>query len=196
MIPSPHSEQDVIARILAGGHRDYAILVNRYKDRAFTLAFRLVEDREAAEELVQDAFVRAYRSLDRFRGEASFGTWLYRIVYNLCMSRISREGKRVLTVEISDELDASADSAGERNPTPLEQIEEEELQHRIGEEIARLPAQMRTAVLLFYVEGLSYSAMASVMQIPIGTVKTLLFRGRSRLRERIKGRCDKEVNVT
>jgi len=195
MAPTPTTDRTVIDEILAGNPRAYASLVDRYKDRALTMASRLVGDRAEAEELVQDAFVRAYRSLERFRGESAFGTWFYRILYNLCMSAITRRRERPRQFYEHEEeaLDAAMADTGE--PTALERMEEEELQSMISEEVNRLPEKLKSAVLLFYVEGMSYDEMAEVLQVPLGTVKTNLFRGRTLLRARVLRRADKEVHA-
>jgi RNA polymerase sigma-70 factor (ECF subfamily) len=195
MASSPITDRTVIDEILAGNPRAYTSLVDRYKDRALTMATRLVGDRAEAEELVQDAFVRAYRSLERFRGESSFGTWFYRILYNLCMTAISRkrERPRQFTGDEEDALDAAMADPGEQNA--LERMEEEEMQSMITEEVNLLPEKMKSAVLLFYVEGMSYDQMAEVLQFPLGTVKTNLFRGRTLLRARVLRRVEKEVHA-
>lgn len=195
MASSPTTDRTVIDEILAGNPRAYASLVDRYKDRALTMAARLVGDRGEAEELVQDAFVRAYRSLERFRREAAFGTWYYRILYNLCMSAMSRkrERPRQFTEHEEEALDAVMADPGE--PTALERMEEEELQSMISEEVNLLPEKLKSAVLLFYVEGMSYDEMVEVLQVPLGTVKTNLFRGRALLRARVLRRVDKEVHA-
>jgi RNA polymerase sigma-70 factor (ECF subfamily) len=195
MAPPPSNDRRIIDEILAGNQRAYASLVDAYKDRALTLASRLIGDRAEAEELVQDAFVRAYRSLERFRGDAAFGTWFYRILYNLCMSAIARrrERPRQFTENEEDALDRVMADADE--PSVLERMEEEELQAMIADEVNGLPEKFRAAVLLFYVEGMSYDQMTEVLQIPLGTVKTNLFRGRTLLRERVLRRVDKEVHA-
>lgn len=195
MASSPPTDRTVIDEILAGNQRAYATLVDRYKDRALTLATRLVGDRTEGEELVQDAFVRAYRSLERFRGDAAFGTWFYRILYNLCLSAISRkrERPRQFTEHEEEALDSVMADPGELNA--LERMEEDELQSMITEEVNQLPEKMKSAVLLFYVEGMSYDRIAEVLQVPLGTVKTNLFRGRTLLRTRVLRRVDKEVHA-
>lgn len=186
------TEQQLIESIRAGDGRKYAVLVNRHKDKAFTLAFRLVGDRHEAEELVQDAFVRAYRSLDAFRGEAKFSTWLYRILYNLCMTKISRRRPAGETLDIHEEMldnvfvggdDASAD----------EQLEIDEQRATVLEEVKLLPEKFRVAVTLFYLQEMSYEEMVDVLNIPLGTVKTNLFRGRNLLRERLLVRLKGEA---
>ncbi len=171
------------------------MLVDRHKDRAVTLAVRLVGARDEAEELVQDSFLRAFRSLDTFRGDAKFSTWFYRILYNVCMTRVRR--RRPLPV-----LDPCADpanGAGELadvEPGVLEKLESEEVREIILEEMLRLPEVFRAALTLFYVQDLRYDEMTLVLQIPLGTVKTNLSRGRTLLRARVLERMKDEVHTT
>ena len=172
----------------------YAQLVDRYKDRAMTLAVRLVRNREEAEELLQDAFLRAYRNLGQFRGEAKFSTWFYRILYNLCMTRVTRRGSAHEALECLDERCVDhrivADEA-----SALERLEEKELQLAVASEIERLPERFRTPITLFYVQEMNYEDIAAVLDQPLGTVKTNLFRGRSLLRQRIMKRTGEQGKV-
>jgi RNA polymerase sigma-70 factor (ECF subfamily) len=160
-----------------------------------TLALRLVGDREEAEELVQDAFLRAFRSLDRFRGDAKFSTWFYRILYNLCMTKVTRKRGKPETLDIEDERRLDSILVDEDEMSVHQRLEEEELQSVISGEIDRLPEKYRSAVVLFYVQEMSYEEICSVQNLPLGTVKTNLFRGRNLLRERVIGKLKGEMKV-
>ncbi|MBP1648824.1 MAG: sigW [Bacteroidetes bacterium] len=191
----PKTDAEIIDEVRAGNTRSYAHLVDRHKDRALTLALRLVGARQEAEELVQDAFLKAFRNLGRFRGEARFGTWFYRILYNLCMTRLRRRTTAPQMLEISDEtlLDGLP---GEDDSIPIEEaFERSDLLGFLSVEMNSLPPQYKSAVTLYYVQELSYEEMAEVMDVPLGTVKTSLFRGRMLLRKRISTRLKKEVKV-
>lgn len=185
-------DDQIIARIHSGETRAYALLVDRYKDRAFSLALRLVGRREEAEELVQDAFVNAYRSLGSFRGDARFATWLHRIVYNLCMTKISRRRPRMNSIDeyYSDGTEFDVKS---NDRDPQAGVEQREMVRLIEEEISQLSEKLKTPILLFYLEEMKYEEIAELMGIPIGTVKTYLFRGRAILRERLKEKLRDEV---
>ncbi len=172
----PDPDRQIIQEIRNGQPRRFAVLVDRHKDRALTLAVRMVGNREEAEELVQDSFVRAFRSLDDFRGDARFGTWFYRIVYNVCMTSVMRK-KESLSDAGEDFPDVAAPEGD-----PLSQLEEAELQALLAEAIGRLPEQQRAALTLFYVQDMTYEEIAGVTGQPMGTVKTHLFRGREGLR--------------
>jgi RNA polymerase sigma-70 factor, ECF subfamily len=186
------TDQQIIEAIRLGDVRKYALLVDAHKDKAFTLALRLVGDRHEAEELVQDAFMRAYRALGSFRGDAKFSTWLYRIVYNLCLTRVSRrrsQGEQLdVHEEMLDNVFVDDESAGAD-----EMLESEDRKAILTAELQQLPENYRVAVTLFYLEEMSYEEMVSVLNMPLGTVKTNLFRGRNLLRQRLVARMKGEV---
>ncbi len=177
------SDRELIAEIQSGKIESFRILVERHKDRAFTLAVRLLKQRADAEEALQDAFLRAFQGLEDFRGDAKFNTWLYRILYNVCMTRLGRakpeaeqysfqeEEREELTIQI-----ASGDSL------PDEVLEQNEFITLISHEIDQMPEHYRLILTLYYIEELSYEEMSDVLQLPLGTIKTHLFRGRALLR--------------
>ncbi len=184
-------DHQIIEEVRAGDVRKYSIIVDRHKNQAYALALRLVGDKREAEELVQDGFVRAYRSLSQFRGEAKFSTWLYRIVYNLCMTRISRRRVRPDSIEIDEGMLDNVFVDEEEGAD--EQLENEEYNSIVAEEIRELPEKFRTAVTLFYLQEMSYEEMTGILNLPLGTVKTNLFRGRNLLRERVLLRLKGEI---
>jgi len=178
-------DRQIIEEVRAGNTRRYAQLVDRHKDRAMTLALRLTGSREEAEELLQDAFLRAFKSLDQFRGDAKFATWFYRILYNLCLTKISRRKRKpeVVTMENDHRLDNLF--VDEDELTIHQKLEQEEFQEMISREIDALPEKYKSAVVFFYVQEMSYEEICAVQSLPLGTVKTNLFRGRNLLRERV-----------
>ncbi len=159
-----------------------------------TLAVRLVGARDEAEELVQDSFLRAFRSLDTFRGDARFSTWFYRILYNVCMTRIQRR-RPLSTQEPAADPANGAREWADTEPDILERLESEEVRQMLMEEMLRLPEAFRAALTLFYVQDLRYDEITLVLQIPLGTVKTNLSRGRALLRERVLERMKDEVHT-
>ncbi len=188
----PDNENQIIVAVRSGNARAYAVLVDRYKDRALTLAVRLVGNRDEAEELVQDAFVNAYRNLEQFRGDAKFGTWLHRIVYNLCMTRVSRRREKMESLDTIEE-GSSGILQDFKGPSIQEMVEDGEIMGMIEEEINKLPETLKTPILLFYVQELKYEEVAEFMNLPMGTVKTYLHRGRNLLRERMHAKLRNEV---
>ena len=193
-MPPPGDEQ-LIERIQRGEIRYFADLVDRHKDRALTVAVRLLRHREDAEEAVQDAFVRAFRGLAGFRGDARFSTWFYRILYNTCLTRL-RSGQAAVTVS-TDDPDAHEPVAAvvDEGGDPLDQLDINETRAIIAEEMARLPERFRIPVTLFYVNDMSYEEIAAVLESPIGTVKTNLFRGRVALRDQVRARFAEGVRA-
>ena len=155
-----------------------------------TLAVRLLHDRREAEEAVQDAFLKAFRSLDQFRGDATFGTWFYRILYNLCLSRLRRSIP--LTVDIDE---AGGEVLVDADPAVDELVGQSGIQELLAEELGRLPEHFRTALTLFYVQEMRYEEIAATMDIPLGSVKTYLFRGKQHLRRGLQQRLRSEVRA-
>jgi len=199
-MPPPGDEQ-LIERIQQGETRCFADLVDRHKDRALTVAVRLLRRREDAEEAVQDAFVRAFRGLAEFRGESKFSTWFYRILYNICLTRLRRgqvgqAGHVGMTVSIDDPDAANpAAAVADEGEDPLDQLDINETRAIVAEEMARLPERFRLPVTLFYVNDMSYEEIAAVLDAPIGTVKTNLFRGRVALRDQVRARFAEGVHA-
>ena len=186
-------DRHIIEEIRAGNTRRYAQLVDRHKDRAMTLALRLTGSREEAEELLQDAFLRAFKNLGQFRGDARFATWFYRILYNLCMTKISRRNSKSETLTIEDRSGLDNIFVDEEEPTIHQKLEQEEFLEMVSREIDDLPEKYKSAVLLFYVQELSYEDICTVQNLPLGTVKTNLFRGRNLLRERVMKKVKGEM---
>jgi RNA polymerase sigma-70 factor (ECF subfamily) len=177
----------VIQKVLAGDKRAYAELVDRHKEKAMTLALRLLKNREDAEEAIQDAFVRAFNALPRFEWKSSFSTWFYRIVYNVCLTQLGRRGE-----ELQVSIDAGAHEEGievasEEMPPDL-QYESVEFEQIVVREIETLPILYGSICTLFFVQEMSYDQIAEVTGLPLGTVKVRLFRGRLILRNEVAKR--------
>ncbi len=188
------ADHDIIARILAGDTHRFSVLVDRYKDRAFALACRLLGNREEAEEILQDAFVKAYRSLADFRGESRFGTWFYRILYNACMTRVSRRQCGAASLDDPEAIGGETAIAS-NEPDALESIAEEERFEILDAEMQKLPEKFRAVLVLFYVQGQKYEEIANVLNLSLSTVKTHLFRARALLRNRVLDRYKDEMRA-
>lgn len=189
------TDENIIQDIRRGNPRRYGILVDRHKNKAMTLAVRLTGNYEEAEELVQDAFVKAYNNLEQFRGEAKFGTWFYRILYNLCMTRVTRRRPKAEHLDVHDEKVTDYLALTSEDGTMLERMEADELREMIALSIEHLPEKYKTPVTLFYVQEMSYEQIAEVLNQPVGTVKTNLFRGRNILKESVLLKMKDEVKV-
>ncbi len=180
-------EHEIIQKILSGDRRAFSLLVERHQAKAMTLALRMLKNREDAEEALQDAFLRVFRSLGSFEGKANFSTWFYRIVYNVCASALEKRGSAVFTSLSEDDREIELPDASHSN-APDELLEEHEDNTIIYREIERLPVEYSSVLTLFFVQQLRYDEITAVTGMPLGTVKTRLFRGRMMLREAISRR--------
>ena len=169
-------------------------LVERHSDRAYQLAYSILQNRQDAEEVVQDAFLRIYRSLGNFRGDAQFTTWMYRIIVNLCNNKFRWNKVRGINRTIS--IDAPLPNAeGDESlrlalpsseAPPDEQLAFAELRERVEKAMAQLPESYRTAVMLRNVQQLDYEEIAKILDCAVGTVKSRINRGRELLRQALK----------
>lgn len=167
------AEDPLIARSRGGDPRAFDLLVERYQDRVYDLAYRITGHHADAQDAAQEAFVKAYRALRTFRGAASFSTWLHRIAVNAALDAVRR---RPPTRSASAETArASIDPLGDR-------AERAEVRERIHGAIAALPLDHRAVVVLRDVQGWSYEEIALIVGIPVGTVRSRLARGREALR--------------
>jgi RNA polymerase sigma factor (sigma-70 family) len=175
----------VIQRILGGEKKAYAELVDRHKDKAMTLAMKMLKNREEAEEALQDAFVRAFNALPRFERKSSFSTWFYRIVYNVCASELSkRDEKQNLSINDDDESGTGIDLVSDETPPDLA-LESSELNAIVLEEIEKLPDAYGPTFALFFNQDMSYDEIVEVTGLPLGTIKARLFRARTLLRDAV-----------
>jgi RNA polymerase sigma-70 factor (ECF subfamily) len=183
----PGDEESLLRRCRAGDTRAFQILVERYQDRAYGLALRLLRSEPDAEEVTQDAFVRAWRSLADFRGDSAFGTWLYRIVWRRAIDRAATMRTRQKREE---SLDAPADSdSGRREARSAEVAVQEEPARADRSEWVRLTDGLsepqQAVVTLFYYEDMALKDVARALEMPEGTVKTHLSRARVVLRAKL-----------
>jgi RNA polymerase sigma-70 factor (ECF subfamily) len=169
-----HNDTQLIGRILNGDTSGYAVLVERYKDLAFTIAYRILGKREDAEEVVQDAFVKAFQNLSSFRQKAKFSTWLYRIIYNTAVSKHRQRKPGWQSIEES----AIPDNAEEFIPG-----EEEERHQTLETAMMHLPEEDRILLTLYYVDESSVDDLHCILGISKSNVKIKLFRARKKLQE-------------
>ena len=170
----------LVQRFLAGEEAAFERLVERYYQRIDRLAQQVVRHPMAAEDITQEVFLRAYRGLARFRGDASFYSWLYRITINLCLNYLRHREPRLSTAQ---------DSAAAALPTaadPSLVLEAREREHLIRNAIDALPAHYRVAIILRDLEGLSYQEIADILGIPLGTVKSRINFGKGLLRKALR----------
>jgi len=174
-------ENEVVARIRAGDHSAFQQLFETYKTMVFNLCFRMLGDREEAEDLTQEVFFKAYKSLEHFRSQSKLPTWLYRIGVNLCLNyQRKKKYARMLSL---DSLFESADERIFRNPedSPDMALEKNETERIVRDAVNSLPRRQRIALLLRRYEGLSYQEIANVMGCSVASVESCLHRAKQNL---------------
>jgi RNA polymerase sigma-70 factor (ECF subfamily) len=173
----------LIAECLDGNTDAFGVLVRRYQDRLYNTIYRLVDNAEDALDVVQEAFLNAYQSLENFKGDSLFFTWLYRIAVNAAISH--KRKQRVLL-----RIDGGANGEPGHEPAdpsdlsrPGHALEQAEMERRVHQALARLSPEHRTVLVMKDMEGQKYETMAEVLQVPIGTIRSRLHRARLELRE-------------
>ena len=166
------TERDLVERCRAGDEGAFQELVDTYKNLVFALIARTVQDRSRAEDLAQDVFLRIHRGLPYFRGEARLSTWIYRIVANVCLQE---QGRPRPAASLDDERTRVRPSADRR-------FDDLELRDRLEKAIARLPGNYRLLVAAHYLDGVQYEDLAEALQMPLGTIKTQIYRAKQQLR--------------
>ena len=177
-----HDEHKLVERARAGDVEAFGALVLAHQQFVYNLAWRALGDEHDAQDAAQEAFLRVWQALPSFRGQAQFRTWLYRIVTNLCYSRLPRLRQQVAAM---GDLEM-ASLPDETQADPAAQVEAGEQRAFLWRQIDELPESYRVLVMLRYQQGLAYEEIATVMSLPLGTVKTGLFRARVRLREALR----------
>lgn len=179
-------DDELITLCKARDQEAFAALVERYKSRVFSLAYRMLGQREEAEDVAQEAFIHVYQALDTFRIGDKFSSWVYRITSNLCIDHLRRRRHK----EIS--MDAPVDREGEvkrefpdQGRSPEGQVIDKEFKAALEKAILTLSPAYRTVVVLRHVHNLAYEEIARVLNLPLGTVKTRLFRAREILRRKV-----------
>jgi len=186
----PLTDEQLVAAAQAGDQDAFARLVRRHEDQVFTMALRLLCNREDARDLAQEVFLTVYQSLDRFRGDAQFRTWLYRVTINRGRDEIRRRGTVKHTRPVSldrmmggDEERAAAVEPAARGASPEAMARGHEAEQMIAAAMIRLSEELREVIVLRDVRDLAYDEMAQVLDIPVGTVRSRLNRARTRLAE-------------
>lgn len=173
-------DQKLVARVQKGDKGAFDLLVRKYQHKVAKLVARYVRDRTEIEDVTQEAFIKAYRAIAGFRGESAFYTWLYRIAVNTAKNYLDSQGRRPPNSDVEvegAELMESADSLRDQ-ATPERRLLTDEIAATVNRAIAALPEDLRTAITLREIEGLSYEEIAQVMECPIGTVRSRIFRAR------------------
>ncbi len=193
-IPSftEQEEAHFVSASKKGDHDAFAQLVQHHQRRVFNLVFRMLQQYEEANEVTQETFLAAWQGLPAFRGEARFSTWLYRIAYNCALKQLEqRKRDRAIQLEVQAEQIVASTGREQRVDAELEARARQALVH---EHLANLPAKYRIVLVLRHLQDMTYEEMAEILTMPIGTIKTHLFRARNLLKERIE-MFDREQNT-
>lgn len=188
-------EADLLRKARTGDRFAYGQIVRLYQDRLYNAVLRLVGDPEEARELTQEAFTRGLEKIDTFRGEASAYTWLFRIAMNLAISQIRQvKRRRTFSLDGTDDRTSRGDdqAAGlldrleqQRTPAPHEQLENRERAQQVLEALGRLDVEYRAVLVMCDIEEFDYQQMADLLSVPLGTLKSRLFRARVALRDEL-----------
>ena len=172
-VPIP-ADSDLVAATLAGNAEAFGTIVERYERAVYNLCLRTLRDPEEAKDATQEAFFKAFRSLRTFMPKAKFSTWIFSIAYHACCDRLARR-KRYSDAELPDRADESM------GPAALAELNDET--RRLRQAIDLLPEKYRTVITLYHLQGRQYEEIAKVLGLPMGTVKTHLFRAKDHLRK-------------
>jgi RNA polymerase sigma-70 factor, ECF subfamily len=178
----------LVRRVQGGERAAFDVLVLRYQHEVINLIMRYVRDRSEAEDLAQESFVKAYRAMPSFRGDSAFYTWLYRIAINTAKNALASRRRRPLTLDLGpedgDPVELSPKLRNEDTPEAL--LLSEEVRGVVNEALAALPEDLRTAVMMRELDGMSYEEIAQAMDCPVGTVRSRIFRAREAIDRRLK----------
>jgi RNA polymerase sigma-70 factor (ECF subfamily) len=182
------TDQEVVLLARGGREAAYRELVRRYERPVFALLYRMVRDRELAEDLAQETFVKALNAIESYRPEFKFSSWIFKIANNAAIDHLRRRELDTLSLdgsphaETPEAMQATALQIGARQESPLDAVEARELGGAIEAAIGRLRPEYRSCILLRHVEGRAYEEIAEILDLPLGTVKTYIHRARNELR--------------
>jgi len=186
------TDQELVRRVQAGDQTAFNLLVLKYQHRVLKLVGRFVNDAAEAEDVAQEAFLKAYRALASFRGDSAFYTWLYRIAINTAKNALVSQRRRPVDFDLDlqdpDQYDRHAKL--KEADTPEGVLLTDEIRTVVEEAMAELPEDLRTAIVLRELEGLSYEEIAEAMDCPVGTVRSRIFRAREAIDKKLKPLLD------
>lgn len=182
-------DRQLVERAQQGDKHAFELLVSKYQRKLSRLLSRFIRDSGEVEDVAQEAFIKAYRALPSFRGESAFYTWLYRIGINTAKNHLMAMGRKAPTTTQFDSEEAEDLDGGDQLRdinTPENEMMSKQIAATVNETMERLPEELRTAIMLRVMEGLSYEAIATTMTCPIGTVRSRIFRAREAIAERLR----------
>jgi RNA polymerase sigma-70 factor (ECF subfamily) len=179
-VSNQSSDKKLVKRVQKGDKGAFDLLVLKYQHKIINLVMRYVRDPELAQDITQEAFIKAYRALPRFRGDSAFYTWMYRIAVNTAKNHLAAQRRRPMNVELDlqDPEQYDLHAKLKETDTPEGVALSNELRESVERAIAALPEDLRTAIILRELEGMSYEEIAQTMECPVGTVRSRIFRAR------------------
>ena len=178
------TDEQLVERALAGEADAFGVLVRRWERQIYSLALRMLSHEEAARDVCQETFLSAFRNLSKFRGEAQFSSWLYRITLNQCNTYLRRTQTRA-NVSLDEQLEAGAPEPAQAAELVDEVIERQQRARHLRKALAAIPPEMRQVVVMKEYEGLKFQEIAEILGLPVSTVKTRLYTGLTQLRRRL-----------
>ena len=182
------TDHELVKRVQAGDSRAFDLLVRKYQHKIVSVVTRYVSDWSEAQDVAQEAFIRAYRALGAFRGDSAFYTWIYKIAINTAKNHLVSRGRRPPIGDIAIEDAVLLDGASQlrERATPERELLRQEIEQTVFGTVEELPEELRTAITLREVDGLSYEEIAEAMNCPIGTVRSRIFRAREAIDEKLR----------
>lgn len=182
------TDHELVKRVQAGDSRAFDLLVRKYQHKLASVVSRYVGDWAECQDVAQEAFVRAYRAIGNFRGDSAFYTWLYKIAINTAKNWLVSQGRRPPTedVQIEDAVHLDAAVRLKDGSTPERELLRQEIEQTVTRAVDALPDDLRQAITLREVDGLSYEEIAETMNCPIGTVRSRIFRAREAIDEQLR----------
>jgi RNA polymerase sigma-70 factor (ECF subfamily) len=187
-------DQSLVERVQKGDKTAFDLLVRKYQHKVVKLISRYIKDPEEALDVSQEAFIKAYRALPNFRGDSAFYTWMYRIAINTAKNYLVAQGRRLPNVDIEaqDAEQFEGQNTLKDYATPESLLQRDEIEETVFSAIERLPDDLKTAITLREIEGLSYEEIAEAMSCPVGTVRSRIFRAREAIDKSLKPLLIKE----
>ena len=191
------TDKELVRRVKKGDKQAFDLLFSRYQHKILSLVSRYLRDPQDVEDVAQEAFIKAFRALPRFRGDSAFYTWLYRIAINTAKNHLVAKSRRPpgMDVDVDDAEFMDGNDALRESESPELALARDELSAAIGAAISRLPDDLRSAVTLREFDGLSYEQIAEIMDCPVGTVRSRIFRARESIDSDIEPLLNRRAKV-